>query len=297
MTNPDMTAQIRTGDGFIAALDQSGGSTPKALRLYGVEESAYANDDEMYDLIHDMRARIIRAPAFHGDKVIGAILFEMTMDRDVDGTPTAEHLWNTHRVVPFLKCDKGLEDEADGVQLLRPIPNLDALCQRAVAKGVFGTKMRSVISAASASGIKAVVAQQFAIARQIMSHGLVPIIEPEVTISIADKAEAEAMLLDAIKAELDVLPDGQEVMLKLTLPETANHYLPLVQHKAIMRVVALSGGYSRTEANTRLCANTGIIASFSRALTEGLSAAQTDADFNTTIAQTIDSIFDASCAG
>ena len=297
MTNPDMTAPIRNGDGFIAALDQSGGSTPKALRLYGVEDSAYANDDEMYDLIHDMRARIIRAPAFRGDKVIGAILFEMTMDRDVDGTPTAEHLWTTHRVVPFLKCDKGLEDEADGVQLLRPIPNLDALCQRAVAKGVFGTKMRSVISAASASGIKVVVAQQFAIARQIMSHGLVPIIEPEVTISIADKAEAEAMLLDAIKAELDVLPEGQEVMLKLTLPETANHYLPLVQHKAVMRVVALSGGYLRTEANTRLCANTGIIASFSRALTEGLSAEQTDGDFNATIAQTIDSIFDASCAG
>jgi fructose-bisphosphate aldolase class I len=297
MTNLDMIAQIRSGDGFIAALDQSGGSTPNALQLYGVEESAYVNDDEMYDLIHGMRTRIIRAPAFSGDKIIGAILFEMTMDRDVDGTPTAEHLWSTFKVVPFLKCDKGLEGQTDGVRLLRPIPNLDALCQRAVAKGIFGTKMRSLISAASTSGINAVVAQQFQFARQIMSHGLVPIIEPEVTISIADKAQAEELLLRAITAELDLLPEGQQVMLKLTLPETANHYLPLVQHKAVMRVVALSGGYSRTEANTRLCANTGVIASFSRALTEGLNARQTDTEFNAEIAQTIHSIFNASCAG
>lgn len=297
MTNPNMIAQIRNGDGFIAALDQSGGSTPKALRLYGVEENAYANDEEMYDLIHGMRARIIRSLAFNGDKVIGAILFEMTMDRDVDGVPTAESLWTNHNVVPFLKCDQGLEDETDGVQLLRPIPNLDELCQRAKANGVFGTKMRSVISAASARGIKAVTAQQFAIARQIMLHGLVPIIEPEVTISIADKAQAEALLLDAIKVELNLLSEGQQVILKLSLPETENHYLPLVQHKAVMRVVALSGGYSRTEANRRLCANTGIIGSFSRALTEGLSTEQTDMEFNAMIAQTIDSIFVASCAG
>ncbi|WP_113910963.1 fructose bisphosphate aldolase [Roseovarius dicentrarchi] len=297
MPNTAQAEKIRAGNGFVAALDQSGGSTPKALALYGVPETAYSGEAEMFDMIHAMRSRIAQAPDFNGDKVIGAILFEMTMDRQIDGKPSATYLWEERGVVPFLKVDKGLEDEADGVRLMKPMPDLDVLCDRAAKEGIFGTKMRSVIDAASASGIEAVVAQQFEIGKQILGHGLIPIIEPEVTISIADKAEAEALLLDAVKRHLDALPEGTEVMLKLTLPETANHYKPLVDHPAVMRVVALSGGYSREEANRRLEQNTGIVASFSRALTEGLSADQTDAKFNETIGATIDSIHAASVAG
>ncbi len=295
--NETQANQVRTGKGFIAALDQSGGSTPKALRLYGIEEDAYSGEAEMFDLIHAMRARIVDAPAFSGEKVVGAILFEMTMDRDMGGKPSPAALWEDNGVVPFLKIDKGLADEADGAQMLKPMPDLDTLLTRAVAKGIFGTKERSVIHAANPVGIAAVVAQQFDVARQVLAHGLIPIIEPEVTISIADKAEAEDILLAEIAKHLDVVPAGQEVMLKLTLPEKANLYQPLVDHPAVMRVVALSGGYSREEANTRLSQNTGVIASFSRALTEGLSAQQSDEAFNSTIAATIDSIYAASVAG
>ncbi|UWP90080.1 fructose bisphosphate aldolase [Aliiroseovarius crassostreae] len=297
MPNQAQLDKIKAGQGFIAALDQSGGSTPKALRLYGVEEDAYSNDAEMYDQIHAMRSRIAQAPAFTGEKVIGAILFEMTMDREIDGKPTATFMWDERGVVPFLKVDKGLADEENGVQVMKPMPDLDALCARAVKAGVFGTKMRSVINAANAEGIKAVVAQQFEVGKQIIGHGLVPIIEPEVTISIEDKAEAEALLLAEIKAQLDALPEDQTVMLKLTLPETANHYKALVDHPRVASVVALSGGYSREEANARLSKNSGMIASFSRALTEGLSAQQSDEAFNDTIAGTIDSIYQASIAG
>jgi fructose-bisphosphate aldolase class I len=289
--------KITQGQGFIAALDQSGGSTPKALRLYGIEESAYASEAEMFDRIHAMRARIAQAPAFTGDKVLGAILFEMTMDRSIAGQPSAQFLWEERGVVPFLKVDKGLAETADGVKLMKPMPDLDALLERANAAGIFGTKMRSVIDAANATGIEANVAQQFEIGRQILEAGLVPIIEPEVTISIADKAEAEDLLLARLTAHLDTLPEGHEVMLKLTLPETANHYESLVDHPRVLRVVALSGGYSRDEANARLAQNRGVIASFSRALTEGLSAQQSDAKFNATIAATIDAIHAASVAG
>ncbi|MFC4670348.1 fructose bisphosphate aldolase [Seohaeicola nanhaiensis] len=297
MPNAEQIKQMTSAGGFIAALDQSGGSTPKALKLYGIEESAYGSDAEMFDLIHAMRARIATAPAFTGEKVIGAILFEMTMDREIDGMPAAQFLWEKRGVVPFLKIDKGLEEAKDGVKLMKPMPGLDALLDRAVAKGIFGTKERSVIDAASPSGIKAVVDQQFEIGRQVLAKGLVPIIEPEVTISIADKAAAEDILLAEILRCLDALPADQQVMLKLTLPDTANLYKPLVDHPRVMRVVALSGGYSRDEANERLAQNSGIIASFSRALTEGLSAQQSDADFNATIAKTIDSIHAASVAG
>ncbi|MEL6409886.1 MAG: fructose bisphosphate aldolase [Pseudomonadota bacterium] len=297
MSKAAQTDKIRQGNGFIAALDQSGGSTPKALRLYGVEESAYSGDAEMFDLMHAMRARIAQAPAFTGEKVIGAILFEMTMDRQIAGKPSARFLWEERGVVPFLKVDKGLADEADGVKLMKPMPELEALLERANRAGIFGTKMRSVIDAASGSGIAANVAQQFEIGKTILSHGLVPIIEPEVTISIADKAEAEEMLLTEIMAQLNALPDDQDVLLKLTLPETANLYKPLVDHPRVLRVVALSGGYSRDEANARLAQNTGVVASFSRALTEGLSAQQSDAEFNTAIAGSIESIYQASVAG
>jgi len=297
MGDAKQAEQMRNGDGFIAALDQSGGSTPKALGLYGVAESAYSSDAEMFDLIHAMRGRIAQAPAFTGAKVIGAILFEMTMDRQIAGKPSARFLWEERGVVPFLKVDKGLTDEADGVRLMKPMPELDALLERAVQNGIFGTKMRSVIDAASASGIAAIVAQQFEVGAQILSHGLIPIIEPEVTISIADKAAAEDILLAELTRHLDALPADQEVMLKLTLPETANLYKPLVDHPRVMRVVALSGGYARDEANSRLSQNTGMIASFSRALTEGLSAQQSDDAFNTAIAETIDGIYAASVAG
>lgn len=297
MTNTKMAQQIAEKNGFIAALDQSGGSTPKALRLYGVEESAYANDEEMFGLIHDMRARIIKAPAFNGDKVIGAILFERTMDGAIDGTPTAEYLWNAHSVVPFLKVDKGLADEANGVQLMKPMPDLDALLERAVSKGIYGTKMRSVINAANPEGIAAIVAQQFDVGRQILGHGLMPIIEPEVTITISDKAEAEEILLAEILKQLSALGEDKQVMLKLSLPTKANLYKPLIDHPRVMRVVALSGGYSREDACRKLAANSGMIASFSRALTEGLSAGQSDEEFNTTLAATIDRICAASTAG
>lgn len=297
MMNAQMAKQVAEKPGFIAALDQSGGSTPKALRLYGIQESAYSNDEEMYALIHQMRARIIKSPAFTGEKVVGAILFERTMDGEIDGIPTAEYLWTKRQVVPFLKVDKGLADEKDGVQLMKPMPELDTLLERAVAKGIFGTKMRSVINAANAEGIAAVVAQQFDVGRQILGHGLMPIIEPEVTITIADKTEAEEILLAEILKQLDALGHDKQVMLKLSLPTKANLYKPLVDHPRVMRVVALSGGYSREEANNKLAANTGIIASFSRALTEGLSAQQADSDFDAVLGDTIDCICEASKAG
>ncbi|QBX99804.1 fructose bisphosphate aldolase [Rhodophyticola sp. CCM32] len=290
-------AQMTSAPGFIAALDQSGGSTPKALGLYGIGADAYASDAEMFDLIHGMRSRIAMAPAFTGAKVIGAILFEMTMDREIGGKPSAQYLWEERGVVPFLKIDKGLEAEEDSVQLMKPMPGLDTLLDRAGAAGVFGTKMRSVINGASASGIAANVAQQFEVAAQVSAKGLMPIIEPEISISIADKAEAETLLLTAITKQLDALPAGQQVMLKLTLPDQPNLYKPLVDHPGVMRVVALSGGYARTEANAKLAGNAGMIASFSRALTEGLSARQTEAEFNTAIASSIDSICAASVAG
>ncbi|PLP59877.1 fructose bisphosphate aldolase [Mesorhizobium loti] len=294
--NKDMAAQAAHKDGFIAALDQSGGSTPKALKLYGVDESAWSNDAEMFDLVHQMRARIIKSPAFTGDKVMGAILFEQTMDRDIDGTPTAQYLWEKRHVVPFLKIDQGLAEAQDGVKLMKPMPTLDALLKRAVAKGIFGTKERSVIDAANPKGIAAVVDQQFEIGRQVLAHGLVPIIEPEVTISIPDKAEAEDILLAEIRKHLDGVPAGKQVMLKLTLPTKANLYKPLVEDPRVMRVVALSGGYSRDDANAKLKQNDGIIASFSRALTEGLSAGQSDGEFNAALGSAIDSIFEASRA-
>ncbi len=297
MANEQQTKQMTAGKGFIAALDQSGGSTPKALRLYGIPEEAYASEAEMYDLIHEMRSRIATAPAFTGEKVIGAILFEKTMDRNIGGKPSAQFLWEDRRVVPFLKIDKGLEAEKDGVRLMKPIGGLDELLGRAVKAGIFGTKERSVIDAANPSGIKAIVAQQFDLGKKVLAHGLVPILEPEVTISIADKAAAEDILLAEILAHLDGIPDGQQIMLKLTLPTKANLYKPLVDHPKVMKVVALSGGYSRDEANALLAKNSGVIASFSRALTEGLSAQQSDTEFNSTIAATIASIYAASVAG
>jgi len=294
MANKEQAEQMRTGQGFIAALDQSGGSSPKALKLYGVEEDAYSSDAEMYDQIHAMRARIVAAPAFTGEKVIGAILFEMTMDREFAGKPAAEYLWAETGVVPFLKCDKGLEAESNGVQLMKPMGDLDALLTRAVGLGVFGTKMRSVINGANQTGIASIVAQQFEIGRQILGHGLMPILEPEVTITIPDKAEAEVILRDEILKNLDALPDGTEIMLKLSLPTIANLYAPLIAHPKVMRVVALSGGYARDEANSLLSQNTGMIASFSRALSEGLSAQQSDDAFNSVIAGSIDGICRAS---
>ena len=288
---------IRAGQGFIAALDQSGGSTPKALAAYGVDAAAFSSDAEMFDMIHAMRSRIVRSPDFTGAKVVGAILFEDTMDREFDGQPAPQYLWQYRGVVPFLKVDKGLQDTADDVQLLKPMPDLDALLQRAATLGVFGTKMRSVIHGANPTGIAKIVAQQFEIGAQIIAHGLVPILEPEVSITISDKAEAENLLRDAILTHLDALPTDQTVMLKLTLPDTANLYHRLCQHPRVLSVVALSGGYSRAEANARLAQNSQMIASFSRALTEGLSAQQSDAEFDQTLAQTIDEIYRASIAG
>lgn len=296
-TRLEQFTKIKSGDGFIAALDQSGGSTPKALKLYGVEADQYSNDAEMYDLIHAMRKRIITSSAFDGTRVLGAILFEMTMDRDIDGTPSADYLWNTCGVVPFLKVDKGLADEENQAQCLKPMPDLDTLLSRAASKNVFGTKMRSVINGANLAGVRAVVDQQFDIGLQILSHGLIPIIEPEVTISISDKAAAEELLRDAILDRLNALGDDQNVMLKLTLPEVANLYKPLVDHPRVLRVVALSGGYSLAEANARLSQNTGVIASFSRALSETLNANQSNDDFDTALNAAIQAIFDASIAG
>lgn len=297
MVNQQQADKMTTGKGFIAALDQSGGSTPKALRLYGVEESAYSSEEEMFDLIHQMRSRIITSPVFNGDRVLAAILFEQTMDRSIEGKPTAAYLWEDKGVVPLLKIDKGLADVENGVQVMKPMPGLDDLLARAAKGGIFGTKERSVIGAADAEGIAAVVAQQFEVAKQVLSHGLIPIIEPEVTISISDKAEAEDLLRDEITKNLDALPADQKVMLKLTLPTQANHYQSLVEHPKVMRVVALSGGYSRDDANKMLAENTGVIASFSRALTEGLSAQQSDDEFNATLDKSIQSIYDASVAG
>ncbi len=297
MSRQKQTDQMRKGKGFIAALDQSGGSTPKALKLYGIGADAWKTDDEMFALIHQMRSRIATSPAFDGKRVIGAILFERTMDGTIAGKPAAEFLWQDRGVVPFLKIDKGLEEERDGVRLMKPMPGLDALLERAAAKGIFGTKERSVIDAANPGGIAANVAQQFEVARQVLAHGLMPIIEPEVTISIPDKAEAETILLAEILKALDTLPEGTEVMLKLTLPTRANLYKPLVDHPKVMRVVALSGGYTRDEANAILAKNAGVIASFSRALTEGLSARQSDAEFNRVLDATIQSVYDASVAG
>lgn len=294
MPNQDQLEQMKSGRGFIAALDQSGGSTPKALALYGIGDGAYASEEEMFDLIHAMRARIATAPAFRGDKVIGAILFEMTMDREIGGRPAPEYLWNERRVVPFLKVDKGLAEPENGAQVMKPIPGLEALLDRAVAAGIFGTKMRSLISEANREGIRAVVRQQFEIARQIIAKGLVPIIEPEVSIACPDKADAEDMLLEEISQQLEALPAQEEVMLKLTIPTVANHYGTLINHPKVVRVVALSGGYPRDKANELLAENTGMIASFSRALTEGLTADMSDEAFNNAIAEAIDSIYKAS---
>lgn len=293
----EQLAKIAQGKGFIAALDQSGGSTPKALAAYGVAESEYNGEDEMYAEVHKMRTRIIKAPAFNGEKVIGAILFEKTMDNVIDGMPTAEYLWNELSVVPFLKVDKGLADEDNGVQMMKPMPELDSLLERAVAKKIFGTKMRSVINKASPSGIAAVVAQQFEVGKQIISHGLVPIIEPEVNINAADKAEAEDILKDEILKQLNTLSADQKVMLKLTLPEKANLYSDLIAHDNVVSVVALSGGYSLEESCKRLSQNDGMIASFSRALSNGLQASQSDEEFNATLSVAIDKIYAASVAG
>jgi fructose-bisphosphate aldolase class I len=295
--NQQQADKMRSGQGFIAALDQSGGSTPKALVQYGIEENSYSSEREMFDLIHQMRSRIITSPAFNGDRILAAILFEQTMDREIAGEPAASFLWERKRVVPILKIDKGLAEVADGVQLMEPIPALDDLLARAVDHKIFGTKERSVIGAASPAGIAAVVQQQFELADQVLASGLVPILEPEVTISIPDKAEAEVILLDVITAHLDDIPEGTQVMLKLSLPTIANHYRPLIEHPRVMRVVALSGGYSRSEADALLAQNTGLVASFSRALTEGLSVDQTDTEFNTTLDEAIQSIYEASVAG
>lgn len=292
--NQEQLKRMREGKGFIAALDQSGGSTPKALRLYGIEEAEYSGDAQMFDLIHAMRTRMIKSPAFDGRRVLGAILFEGTMDREIDGIGAAEFLWSKKQVIPFLKVDKGLADEVDGVQVMKPMPDLDALLARGVAKGVFGTKMRSVIKEANPAGIKAVVAQQFEVGRQILRAGLVPIIEPEVDINSSTKAEAEAILKTEILAELNKLAEGQEVMLKLTLPNTDNFYAELVAHPRVVRVVALSGGYSREDSNAKLAQNKGVIASFSRALTEGLSAKQSETEFNKMLDDTIEGIYRAS---
>ena len=294
MARADQAEKMTSGPGFVAALDQSGGSTPKALKLYGIDENAYKNDDQMFDLIHQMRCRIIQSPAFNGNKVIGAILFENTMDREVAGKSAADFLWDERRIVPFLKVDKGLADENNGVQLMKPMPDLESLLERASAAGIFGTKMRSVINRADNKGIEENVSQQFEIGQTILGYGLVPIIEPEVNIKIEDKAEAEEILLANLIKHLDALQGEQKVMLKLTLPENANLYSPAIDHAKVMRVVALSGGYTREESNLRLRSNLGMTASFSRALTEGLSAQQSDEIFNNTLSQTINDIYEAS---
>jgi fructose-bisphosphate aldolase class I len=286
--------QVKSHPGFIAALDQSGGSTPKALQQYGIKEGAWANDDEMFAIVHQMRTRIMTSPGFTGERIIAAILFEDTMDRDVEGRPTADYLWGVKRVVPFLKVDKGLAPEKDGVQLMKPISGLAALLERANKKKIFGTKMRSVIKEANEGGIKEIVSQQFDLARQIISAGLVPIIEPEVDIRCREKAKAEALLKDAILKELGKLPAGQLVMLKLTIPDQDDFYVDCIRHPKVLRVVALSGGYTREQANDRLRRNHGLITSFSRALVEGLSAQQSDAEFNAMLDKYIQSIFDAS---
>ena len=292
--NDQQREQMASGNGFIAALDQSGGSTPKALRLYGIDEGSYSGEEQMFDLIHQMRTRIITSPAFTGERIIGSILFEQTMDREIDGRGTADFLWNVKHVVPFLKVDKGLAEESDGVQLMKPMPGLDDLLARAMEKGVFGTKMRSVIQTANPAGVRAVVEQQFEIGNRILDAGLVPIIEPEVDIRSPEKAQAEHLLREAIEAQVAQLPQNREIMLKLTLPSQADFYADLIADPKVLRVVALSGGYTREEADRLLRENHGMIASFSRALTEGLSAQQSDEEFNATLDRSIQSIYDAS---
>jgi fructose-bisphosphate aldolase class I len=295
MTNFEQQKEkLRSQAGFIAALDQSGGSTPKALRLYGLQENSWSSDAQMMDLMHAMRSRIVTSASFDGRRILAAILFENTMDREIEGRATADYLWGVKRVVPILKVDKGLEAEADGVQLMKPMPALDQLLDRARAKGIFGTKMRSVIKQANAKGIQAIVDQQFEVARQIIAKGLVPIIEPEVDIHCPDKAGAESLLKSAIMQKLDALPEGQLVMLKLTLPSQDNLYTDCITHPRVLRVVALSGGYSRAEANERLARQKGMVASFSRALTEGLTAQQSQAEFDAALDQAIESIYQAS---
>lgn len=286
--------KIKTENGFIAALDQSGGSTPKALQLYGVDGGAWSNDDEMFAVIHRMRSRMVASPAFRGDRVFGAILFENTIDREIEGQPSADYLWNVKRIVPFLKVDKGLAEEAGGVRLMKPMPDLDGLLARAKAKRIFGTKMRSVIARANAEGVEAVVGQQFEIGRRIAAAGFIPIIEPEVDIRCPEKAAAESLLKAALAAELDRLESGQTVMFKLTLPEQDGLYADFVKHDRVLKVVALSGGYSREEANRRLARNPGVAASFSRALAEGLSAGQSDDEFNAALERAIAEIYAAS---
>ncbi len=294
MANDKMLAQMTGKGGFIAALDQSGGSTPGALRQYGIAEGSYSGDAEMFKLVHEMRVRIITSPAFTGEKVLGAILFERTMDGEAKGKPVPTYLWEERGVVPFLKIDKGLEAEADGVSVMKPMPELDALLERGVKAGIFGTKMRSTINLASETGIAAVVKQQFEVAAQISAHGLMPIVEPEVSIKSPDKKGAEAILLAELTKQLDALPTGRQVMLKLTIPDVVDLYKPLTSHRGVARVVALSGGYSRTDACRKLAANHGMIASFSRALVEGLTHSMSDAEFDAKLADSIDEIYKAS---
>ncbi|MET0508555.1 MAG: fructose bisphosphate aldolase [Burkholderiaceae bacterium] len=296
MTDQTQLDKVARGDGFIAALDQSGGSTPKALKLYGIAESEYSGEAQMFDLVHQMRSRIVTSPSFDGKRVLGAILFEMTMDRQVEGMDFADYLWQRKQVVPFLKVDKGLASRADGVEVMKPMPDLDALLERANRKHVFGTKMRSVVHEANAGGIAKVLDQQFEVGKQILAAGLVPIIEPEVSISAPDKAEAEKLLKQGIVERLGKLPADKKVMLKLTLPSVDGFYRELVDHPRVLRVVALSGGYSRDEANAALARNPGVIASFSRALTEGLTAQQSDEQFHRALDQAIESIYRASIA-
>lgn len=294
--NKEQHDKIANGNGFIAALDQSGGSTPKALKIYGIYEDEYSGDEEMFAAVHAMRSRIVTSPSFSGERILAAILFENTLDREIEGRPTAEYLWDVKNVVPILKVDKGLADENNDAQLMKPNPGLDVLLARASSAGVFGTKMRSVIHEANEAGVREVVAQQFEVGKQILTAGLVPIIEPEVNINSASKSEAEEMLKREILTELDQLDDSEQIMLKLTLPEEANFYQELVEHPKILKIVALSGGYSREAANQKLSENKGIIASFSRALTEGLSFQQTDEEFNQTLDSSIESIYQASIA-
>jgi len=295
--NSEMYKKVAERDGFIAALDQSGGSTPRALHNYGIPADGYASEKEMFDLVHQMRTRMIKAPAFNGDNLIGAILFERTVNSQVDGLPTAQYVWEKKGVVPFIKVDKGLEADENGVQLMKPMPELDAMLATSKEKGIFGTKMRSVINAANADGIAAIVAQQIKVGQQILGHGLMPILEPEITITIDDKAQAEDILRDELIKQLDALPEGQEVMLKLSLPETPNQYKALVDHPRVLTVVALSGGYPRAQSNAMLAQNTGMVASFSRGFSEGLTVQQTDEAFNAMLAETVATVCAASRAG
>ncbi len=292
--NEEQLQKMGEAPGFIAALDQSGGSTPKALKLYGIPEDSWSGDDEMFDLIHQMRARIIKSPAFNGDRILGAILFEQTMNRQIDGLETGDFLWSKKNIVPFLKIDKGLEAEAGGLQLMKPMPGLDELLERGVARNMFGTKERSVIKLANPQGVEAIVTQQIQVGLTVLRHGLVPILEPEIDIHSPEKAKAEELLKQALLSGLEQVPDGQQLMFKLTLPETGGFYTELVEHPKVLRVVALSGGYSREEANARLRRNPGVVASFSRALTEGLSAQQSDDEFDAALDAAVSSIFAAS---